>query len=47
MSDDVTLYCGDCLDILPALGHVDAVVIVSPYGIGFKYNVPRQRWNTV
>ena len=39
MSDDVTLYCGDCLDILPTLGHVDAVVTDPPYGIGFKYNV--------
>ena len=33
MSDDVTLYCGDCLDILPTLGKVDAVVTDPPYGI--------------
>ena len=27
----VTLYCGDCLDILPTLGKVDAVVTDPPY----------------
>jgi site-specific DNA-methyltransferase (adenine-specific) len=30
----VTLYCGDCRDVLPALGKVDAVVTDPPYGIG-------------
>ncbi len=29
-----TLYLGDCLDILPTLGKVDAVVTDPPYGIG-------------
>lgn len=29
-----TLYCGDCLEILPTLGKVDAVVTDPPYGIG-------------
>lgn len=29
-----TLYCGDCRDILPTLGRVDAVVTDPPYGIG-------------
>jgi len=31
MSDDVTLYLGDCLDILPTLGKVDAVITDPPY----------------
>jgi DNA modification methylase len=31
---DCTLYLGDCLDILPTLGPVDAVVTDPPYGIG-------------
>lgn len=32
---NATLYCGDCRDILPTLGKVDAVVTDPPYGIGF------------
>jgi len=32
---DCTLYLGDCMDILPTLGKVDAVVTDPPYGIGF------------
>ena len=31
---DATLYLGDCRDILPGLGKVDAVVTDPPYGIG-------------
>jgi len=34
---DATLYLGDCLEILPTLGKVDAVVTDPPYGIGFEY----------
>lgn len=34
LSDDVTLYQGDCREILPTLGKVDAVVTDPPYGIG-------------
>ena len=30
---DCTLICGDCLEILPTLGKVDAVVTDPPYGI--------------
>jgi DNA modification methylase len=30
---DATLYCGDCLEILPTLGAVDAVVTDPPYGV--------------
>lgn len=33
LSDDVTLYLGDCLDIVPALPHVDSIVTDPPYGI--------------
>jgi len=33
--DDVKLYLGDCLDILPTLGRVDAVITDPPYGVGF------------
>jgi len=31
-SDSVTLYLGDCREILPTLGKVDAVVTDPPYG---------------
>jgi DNA modification methylase len=30
---DCTLYLGDCMEILPALGKVDAVVTDPPYGV--------------
>lgn len=29
----VVLYCGDCLEVLPTIGKVDAVVTDPPYGI--------------
>ena len=32
---DCTLYQGDCLEILPTLPKVDAVITDPPYGIGF------------
>ena len=31
---DATLYLGDCMDILPTLGKVDAVITDPPFGIG-------------
>tara|TARA_R110000822_G_scaffold65251_1_gene159856 strand:+ start:81 stop:746 length:666 start_codon:yes stop_codon:yes gene_type:complete len=31
---DCTLYQGDCLEIMPTLGKVDAVVTDPPYGVG-------------
>jgi site-specific DNA-methyltransferase (adenine-specific)/modification methylase len=34
LSDSVTLWLGDCREILPTLGKVDAVVTDPPYGIG-------------
>ena len=33
---DCTLYLGDCLEVLPALGKVDAVITDPPYGLGRK-----------
>jgi DNA modification methylase len=32
---DATLYLGDCLEIMPTLGKVDAVVTDPPYGIDY------------
>jgi DNA modification methylase len=34
---DATLYLGDCLEILPTLPKVDAVITDPPYGIGINY----------
>jgi site-specific DNA-methyltransferase (adenine-specific) len=34
IAEGVTLYLGDCREILPTLGNVDAVVTDPPYGIG-------------
>jgi DNA modification methylase len=34
LSDDITLFCGDCLEVMPTLGKVDAVLTDPPYGIG-------------
>src|SRR6185369_11549584 len=35
LAEGVTLYLGDCREILPTLGKVDAVVTDPPYGIDF------------
>lgn len=35
---DATLYLGDCREILPTLGKVDAVVTDPPYGMEFRSN---------
>lgn len=39
---NATLYLGDCQDILPIIGKVDAVVTDPPYGIGISNNPIRQ-----
>ena len=33
---NATLYLGDCMEILPTLGKVDAVITDPPYGLGAK-----------
>lgn len=37
-----TLYLGDCREILPTLGKVDAVVTDPPYGIDFDFGAVRK-----
>ena len=39
---DCTLYLGDCLQIMPTLGKVDAIICDPPYGIGWKPRVNHQ-----
>ena len=34
---NATLYLGDCLEILPTLPKVDAVITDPPYGVGLEY----------
>lgn len=41
---DCQLYLGDCLEILPTLGKVDAVVTDPPYGISYKHGAEKSRW---
>lgn len=38
---DCTLYLGDCMEVMPTLGRVDAVVTDPPYGIGADENPVR------
>ena len=33
---DATLYLGDCADVLPLIGQIDAVITDPPYGLGKK-----------
>ena len=48
--DDVTLILGDCLEWLPKLPHVDAVVTDPPYGIkhvrGQSKYIGKAKWAT-
>jgi site-specific DNA-methyltransferase (adenine-specific) len=44
LSDSVTIYRGDCLDILPTLGAVDLVLADPPYGISYnRENIPQKK----
>ena len=38
---DATLYLGDCMDVLPTLGKVDAVVTDPPYGMNYDTDSTR------
>ena len=36
--DGIQLYCADCMDVLPHLSGVDAVVTDPPFGMAFRSN---------
>ena len=40
---NATLYLGDCMEVLPTLGKVDAVITDPPYGIGQDGGAQRTR----
>ena len=45
---DATLYCGDCVEVLPTLPRVDAVITDPPYGINVSTRVnyrEKQAWD--
>ena len=44
---DCTLYLGDCRDILPTLGNVDAVISDPPYGMEFRSNYRLVKHNSI
>ena len=46
---NATLYLGDCMDILPALSKVDAVITDPPYGIADDFLKPSAKgeWATL
>lgn len=46
LAEGVTIYCGDCREILPTLGKVDAVVTDPPYGVGFTGKVTKHTDNS-
>lgn len=42
---DCVLYLGDCLDVMPTLGKVDAVVTSPPYNqLGKRFGKPSGLW---
>ena len=44
---DATLYLGDCRDVLPTLGMVDAVVTSPPYGQQREYGIGSFNWENL
>jgi DNA modification methylase len=41
--DYVTIFLGDCREIVPTLGHFDLLLTDPPYGIGEDGGVARTR----
>lgn len=41
--DAVTIYHGDCREIMPALGTFDLLLTDPPYGVGFKGKVTKHK----
>lgn len=43
LADGIDLYLGDCRDILPTLGKVDAVVTDPPYGVNYQGSTTKDK----
>lgn len=43
LAEGVTLYCGDCLEVLPTLSGIDAIIADPPYGM--KWNTDSSRYS--
>jgi len=43
LSDGITLHLGDCRDVLPTLGKVDAVVTDPPFSIPHNFGLAKGR----
>lgn len=41
LAEGITIYMGDCAEILPTIGKVDAIVTDPPYGIADKWDGPQ------
>ena len=40
---NATLYLGDCLEVLPLIDKVDAVITDPPYGMNFQSNFRNEK----
>jgi site-specific DNA-methyltransferase (adenine-specific) len=47
LAEGVTLYCGDCREVMPTLGHIDVVVTDPPYGMAFRSNYRAVRHDAI
>lgn len=45
LAEGVTVYLGDCRDVIPILGHIDAVVTDPPYGVGYEGSTTKHGQN--
>lgn len=49
MPENVTLYCGDCLELMKNIpdGSVDLVLTDPPYGMAFQSNYRKEKYNEI
>lgn len=45
--DGITIYHGDCREILPTLDLVDLVLTDPPYGVNYESNFRQQTWGKI